>query len=140
MDLFNGWWLTNNRWNSLKIRKMELIITGIGDKGDLKNERIGLKATKDCELKFYQLFNTEFLESGGFYNRSKAVFWFSPQSIKVGDKVVVYTRSGVDNAEIKDDGTTVYFMYWGLTEPIFTDDKKGIVLAEINNWKTTKDK
>lgn len=119
---------------------MELIITGIGDKGDLLNERIGLKATKDCELKFYQLFRTEFLESGGFFNKSNAVFWFAPKTIKAGDKVVVYTKTGIDKTENKPDGSTVYFMYWGLTDSIFKDKNKGIVLAEMTNWKTSKDK
>lgn len=119
---------------------MELIITSIGDKGDLKNERIGLKATKQCELKFYQLFRTEFLENGVFLNRSKATYWFAPKIINVGDKVVVYTRTGVDSYETKPDGTTVYFFYWGLTEPIFTDDKKGVVLTEIKTWQTSKNK
>ena len=119
---------------------MELIITKIGDKGDLKNERIGLKATKECELKFYQIFRTEFLKNGRFLNKSKAAYWFAPKVINAGDKVVVYTRTGLDSFRIKPDGTTVYFLYWGLTEPIFTDDKKGIALVEINTWQTSKDK
>ena len=113
---------------------MELVITGIGDKGDLRNERIGLKVLKDCELKYYQLFKSYKLDSGGFYNRSKDVYWFYPKKVKAGDKVVVYTKRGEDNSEVKEDGTTVHFIYWGLSEAIFTDDKKIVVLSQINDW------
>jgi len=119
---------------------MELKIISVGDKGDLQNERIGLQAIKDCEIKFYQLFRTEFLESGGFYNRSTAAFWFAPKNIKAGDKVVVYTRTGVDKSEVKADGTTVHFFYWGLNQAIFTDNKHGVVLAEMVNWEISKGK
>lgn len=117
---------------------MELIITGIGDKGKLEGERIGLKAIKDCDLKFYQLFKTTFGEIG-FVNRSSAVFWFSPLKLKTNDLVVVYTRQGKNNQETKPDGTTTYWIYWGLNSPIFTDSQEGLVLAEITDWKMTKD-
>lgn len=119
---------------------MELKIISIGDKGDLQNERIGLEAIKDCELKFYQLFRTEFVESGNFYNRSTAVYWFAPRSIKAKDRVVIYTRTGNDNSEVKEDGSTVHFLYWGLTEPIFNKPNNGVVLVEINSWENSRNK
>ncbi|MEO9885495.1 MAG: hypothetical protein ABJR05_07810 [Balneola sp.] len=119
---------------------MELKITAIGDKGDLKNERIGLKATSDCQLKYYQLFRTNFHKSGGFYNRSESVYWFAPEEVKSGDRIVIYTTSGTDSVRENDDGSKTYFLYWGLNSPIFTDDTKGVVLVEISSWKTSKGK
>ncbi|MEQ8583203.1 MAG: hypothetical protein RIC30_10290 [Marinoscillum sp.] len=119
---------------------MELTITGIGDKGNLANERIGLKAIKDCELKFYQLFRTEFFDAGGFSNRSKSSYWFAPKKVKAGDKIIIYTKHGTDNFEIKEDGSTIHWYYWGLDQPIFINDKHGVVLVEINNWQMSKDK
>ncbi|WKZ76119.1 MAG: hypothetical protein QY303_04320 [Vicingaceae bacterium] len=119
---------------------MELKITGIGDKGNLGNERIGLKAISDCQLKYYQLYRTNFLKSGGFYNRSESVYWFAPEEISAGDRIVVYTKKGTDKVKENDDGTKTFFLYWGLNEAIFTDDNKGVVLVEINSWKTSKGK
>lgn len=113
---------------------MEITITSIGDKGNLESERIGLKALKECELKFYQLFKTKFGDDG-FTNRSNAVYWFAPLKVKAGDIIVVYTKKGNTNKEIKADGTTIYWLYWGLDEPIFKDTKEGVVLVEIVNWK-----
>lgn len=116
---------------------MELKISGIGDRGVLTDERIGFDVIKDCELKYYQLFRTNF-NDGGFYNRSRAAYWFAPKNVKAGDKVVVYTKVGKDNYKVNQDGTTTYWFYWGLNEPIFTNNDQGIVLVEINNWKLSK--
>ena len=116
---------------------MGLKISGIGDRGFLTDERIGFDVIKDCELKYYQLFKTNFSETG-FYNRAKAAYWFAPKKVKTGDKVIVYTKRGTDNFRINQDGTTIYWFYWGLDEPIFTDVNNGIVLAEINDWKLSK--
>lgn len=119
---------------------MELKITGIADKGSLNNERIGLKATSDCQLKHYQLYRADFLKSGGFYNKSQSVYWFAPEEINAGDRIVVYTKNGTNKVKYNDDGTKMFFFYWGLKEAIFTDDNKGVVLVEIKSWKTSKGK
>ncbi|SMD41941.1 hypothetical protein SAMN00777080_0477 [Aquiflexum balticum DSM 16537] len=119
---------------------MELKISGISDRGVLKDERIGFNVIKDCELKFYQLFRTSFSKSGGFYNRSKSAFWFAPKKVKAGDKIVVYTKSGTDNSKENANGTTTYWFYWGLNEPIFVEENYGIVLVEITDWELSKNK
>lgn len=119
---------------------MELKISGVSDKGDLNNERVGFDVIRDCELKFYQLFRTTFSDKGGFYNRSKNAFWFAPKAVKAGDKIVVYTRTGKDNLKLNSNGTTTYWLYWGLEEPIFKTEKDGVVLVEIKNWELSKNK
>ncbi|AWV98249.1 hypothetical protein [Arcticibacterium luteifluviistationis] len=119
---------------------MELKISGISDRGVLEDERIGFKVIKDCELKFYQLFRTSFRKAGGFYNRAKSAYWFAPKIVKAGDKIVVYSKSGTDNSKENPDGTTTYWIYWGLDEPIFTDEKYGIVLVQVYDWELSKNK
>ena len=119
---------------------MELKISGISDRGILKDERIGFNVIKDCELKFYQLFRTKFGEFGGFYNRGQSAYWFAPKKVKAGDKIVVYTKNGTDNSKVNENGTTTYWLYWGLDKPIFTDDNNGIVLVQINDWVLSKNK
>ncbi|MEQ8811007.1 MAG: hypothetical protein RIE59_18185 [Imperialibacter sp.] len=119
---------------------MELSITGIGDRGSLKEERIGLKAASDCQLKYYQLYRTKFTESGGFFNKSEAVYWFAPEEVKSGDKIVVYKKEGTNKVKSNEDGSKTYFLYWGLKSPIFTDKEMGVVLVEIKTWKIIKEK
>lgn len=118
---------------------MKLIIKSIGDKGDLNNERIGLSVISDCELKFYLIFKTTFTENG-FYNRGNAAFWFAPQKVKAGDRVVVYTKAGTNSVKHNSDGSDTYFFYWGLKSPIFINDENGIVLSEIESWQLSKGK
>lgn len=113
---------------------MELKITSIGDKGKLVNERIGFKVLKDCQLKYYLLTKTKKTENG-FANRGDAFFWFLPQEVKTNDKVVIYTKYGKNAVKVNNDGTTTYFYYWGLNEPIFNSETDRVVLANINTWK-----
>ncbi len=115
---------------------MKLVISSIGDKGDLKNERIGFLVKSVCNLKYFLVNSTSFTEAG-FTNRSNNSYWFLPTDVEPGDKVVLYSKSGSDSIDKKEDGTKVYFRYWGLTKPIFTDASKGVVLAALDDWSST---
>lgn len=106
-----------------------------GDPGILSDERIGFEVTSDCDLKFFAIHRT-FLSGNGFHNKPKSTYWFGPLSVKAGDKVVLYTKFGIDSMKKGDDGTTIYFFYWGLSESILNHEKDGIVLAEMASWQT----
>lgn len=112
---------------------MELKLISIADKNDIANERIGIKVLKDCDLKNYLLFKTYFTEKG-FFNESDNAYWFTPRKVMAGDKVVIYSKVG--NVKTKDntDGSTTHFIYWGLSSPVFTSEKQGVVLAKIDDW------
>ena len=116
---------------------MALIITGIGDKGKLSDERVGFRVTSKGDLKYFVVFATRFTETG-FYNRSKNAFWFAPEEIQAGDRVVLYTKAGADSFQNNDDGTKTYFKYWGLSQPIFANETNGIVIAEVDNWSLSE--
>jgi len=111
-------------------------MTGIGDKGDLKNERVGFRVVSDCDLKNFIVFRTTFNDAG-FYNKSNAAYWFAPEIVKMGDRVVICTTSGQDSFQANEDGSKTYFRYWGLDTPIFIDQKNGVVLANVTNWSTS---
>ncbi len=116
---------------------MEVKIIGIGDKGIQAHERIGLKALRACNLKFYMIFKTNLTDSG-FYHKSKESYWFMPQELNEGDKIVIYTRKGTDSYKENEDGTKTYFYYWGLDTPIFNTEKSGVVLSEVNDWQLSR--
>jgi hypothetical protein len=119
---------------------MEIVITGFGNKGDLANERVGLKVLRDCDTKFYLLFKTSFSPNNIFLNRTNASYWFAPRNVKTGDQIVVYTRAGNDSQQVNPDGTTTYFLYWGLSQPIYGTGDSGVVLTEIKSWDSSKGK
>jgi hypothetical protein len=117
---------------------MALVITGFGNKGDLNNERVGFRVNSSGDLKYFFVFSTNFTETG-FYNRSKDAYWFAPEKVQVGDKVVLYTKAGTDSFQVNDDGTKTFFKYWGLSNPIFSDQSRGIVVAEVTTWALSRD-
>lgn len=115
---------------------MELKILSIGDKGNLANERIGFKALKNCQLKYFMVFKT-IKNTNGFNNTSDSVFWFAPQEILENDQVVLYTKSGINSVKENPNGTKTYFFFWNRLFPVFNgpeDIKNKIVLVNINTW------
>jgi hypothetical protein len=112
---------------------MALVITGFGDRGILSDERVGFRVSATTDLKFNIVFATSVTETG-FYNRSSNSYWFAPENARVGDRVVLYTKSGADSFQTNDDGTKTYFRYWGLPQAIYTAENKGIVIAKVDNW------
>lgn len=113
---------------------MTLVITAIGDKGDLTSERIGFRAKTQCNSKYFLVFRTTKSKSG-FYNKSNNSLWFAPIDLKPNDKIVLYTKSGNDSIQEHDDGTKTHFLYWGLNSPIFSTPEDIVVLANLNDWK-----
>ena len=119
---------------------MKIDINSYIDKGIIKSERIALRATEDCNLKFYCIHITYELNSGEFFNQPYKTYWFPPQEIKAGDWIVIYTCAGNFSTKKNEDGSTSYFYYWGLTNAIFNKPEDTIVLAELNTWQTKNNK
>lgn len=117
---------------------MNLRLSAIDDRGDLFNERIGIEVINSCQIKRYILFQTTFSEKG-FYNRSQNSYWFTPLDVNKGDRIIVYTKIGVDAIKTNNDGTTSYFFYWGLNESLFINDNKIAVLVQVNTWVTSEE-
>jgi hypothetical protein len=113
---------------------MEIIISSIADKGDLKNERIGFKVLKDCQLKYFIVFKTT-KSNNGFTNSSKNAFWFLPTQVNAGNKIVLYTKKGTNSMKENKDGTLTYFFYWKLETPLFKSDKDKVVLINVDSYK-----
>lgn len=115
---------------------MKIRVRSYGGDGILSEERIGFQVLQDCNLKFFVVYHTLKTE-GGFFNRPIDVFWFYPKEVKTGDEVVLYTKAGVDNSRINEDGHTVHFLFWGLDHPIL---QKGecVVLSEVTDWSVFK--
>jgi len=113
---------------------MELRILTISDKGSLLNERIGFKAFKKCQLKYFLVIRTN-KTNNGFINVSENAYWFLPQEINENDQVVLYTKKGVNSILDNNDGTKTYFFFWGLTKAIFDNDTASVVLVNANTWQ-----
>ena len=117
---------------------MKIQIHSYIDTGKIQLERIALKVISDCNLKFYCLHQSDALDGGGFFHLPKHSYWFTPQEVKAGDWVVLYTNSGINSTKKNEDGSTSYFYYWGLDNVFFKNPTDIIVLAEIDSWQMKK--
>ena len=115
---------------------MKIQIIGIYDRGSLSNERLHLRALADLDLSFYAILDTFYTSDATIQNGTKNCYWFPAKSIKAGENVVLYTRSGSESREVKTDGI-YHFVFRGLTSAIYTKPINSSVVFEIMNWLTT---
>ena len=113
---------------------MNIAIDYIKDPGNLDKERIVFAVKNDEQLGKYLIAESVLLDNSRFSAKIKNIFWFPDQELKQGDVVVLYTKSGNNNANKNEDGSTIYFYYWGLSEPHLNDKKPCVVLFETS-WE-----
>ncbi|TDY16939.1 hypothetical protein B0G81_8084 [Paraburkholderia sp. BL6665CI2N2] len=113
---------------------MKAQIKSFADPGVLPKERVVISVTADHDIGKYLLLCSGKSKDGGPMAGKKDAFWFPDKPIKVGDRVVLYTKKGVRSEKKLDDGTTVHFFYWGLDAPLWNDDKNIAVLVQSAEW------
>ena len=120
---------------------MKLEVLSVHNQGGFNEEYVDLKVVEDCDLQYYMVADTTYLEGGGISNKLRHTFWFSPKKVNKGDFVRLYTRpkraTDVTSGQNKSN-TTTYIFYWGLHAAIWNNTGDGAVLFEIHTWKTTK--
>ncbi|MCJ2069406.1 hypothetical protein MKK75_11485 [Methylobacterium sp. J-030] len=102
--------------------------------GDLKDERITLRATSDLDVGDFILAQSGLVDDGPtahfFYT-----FWFPYKEIKARDLVVLYTRSGRSGlSKDLENGNSAHFYYWELNEPIWHTTDRTAVLLNAPQW------
>lgn len=101
---------------------MSFQILKIKDAGDLDNERVILKANKDCEISWYLLFDNTYDEQGNLSNLWRHMYIFPKINMKAGDFVWLFTKKGANSSRGNDTNTTTYLLYWGLDETIWNNE------------------
>ena len=108
---------------------MHLQILKVRDQGDLENERIILKASKDCEISWYILFDNTYDDDGELSSLWRHMYIFPKIQVKAGDFIWLYTKAGNDINRGNNSNTTTHLLYWGLDETIWNkgNDKAHLV-------------
>lgn len=113
---------------------MNIKIIGIKDPGNKEKERIVISVDNQIDLGKYLIAISNELPDEMISSDIKHVKWLSDQALEAGDQVVIYTKSG-NKASIKNsDGSTSYFYYWDLPNPIGADETVGVILFETS-WQ-----
>lgn len=111
---------------------MKLKIVKIEDVGDT-NERVIFEATAETDIGFYVVFRTRIV-GHGVSNRLEESFWFPDRIMKVGEKVVLYTKVGTESTRIMGDGSNMYFYFWGLDKPLWGENDSVPLLMSVQAW------
>jgi hypothetical protein len=108
---------------------MSLVISSVANAGEVDRERVVMKASADIDIGKYALFCCK--RSGETSVNDGAIpaaYWFADKTVKAGDFVVLYTKSGKRSEKSNNSGGNSYFFYWGKSAPIWTDDKRAVLL------------
>jgi len=117
---------------------MKIEVEKILDRGVANKERLWLKVIVDADLKYFIVFDTTYTSDNSISNLQRHAYWFKPKMVKAGDYVVLYTGLGEPTELKKKDGTTSYFLHWGLEKTIWNAAGDCAVLFELNSWQTSK--
>ena len=115
-------------------KKMNIEIDNIKDSGNFDKERTLFKVTQVCNLGKYLIAKSQELTDDSFSSKLQDIYWFPDQDLKIGDLVVLYTKTGVNGNIKNDDCSNTYFYYWGLNSPLSDINKSCVVLLEAS-WK-----
>jgi hypothetical protein len=116
---------------------MKVSLAGIYDRGILDKERVHFRADADLDLSFFILLDTQQANLSQVSAGNLSAYWFAARSIPRGQHVVVYTRSGYENVETRNDGSTYHFLFRGLHNPLYALPQARAVLVEVQTWNAT---
>jgi hypothetical protein len=118
---------------------MKIKIDRIIDHGQ-QNERVELSVSENTDLCYHLISDTTYTSNDKISNKLRHIHWFAPKKVISGDKIILYTRKGKDNAEKINSINTRYHIYWQLDSSVWNDDGDAAVLFNINSWNTTRTK
>ena len=115
---------------------MIITIDYIKDAGIIDKERIVFSVKEDGQLGKYLIAESNTIDDSRFSAKIKNPFWFPDKDVKAGDLVILYTKEGSTNTVSNEDGSHLYFFYWGLKESHLSIDNACVVLFE-SSWKVS---
>lgn len=111
---------------------MKVEIRSIKDKGNEEKERLVLGVKANTDIGDYLIIQTGFRDGEATIETYKA-YWFPYKAVSAGDLVVLYTKSGRDNENLRS-GKKVHFFYWGLDSAIWNKEDRVPVILHAPEW------
>lgn len=114
---------------------MNLKLKSIAEKGNLEKERLVINVLNDADVGDYILMQTG-MSDGNVNISIFGTYWFPNKSVKAGDIVVLYTKSGVNKDKDLDGSRKAHFFYWGKNADFWSKPEKAAVLAHAPTWSS----
>jgi len=112
-------------------------LIAIYDRGVLTKERIHLQANIDLDLGYTVILDSEFSTATTIQAGNKNSYWFTPEKVKAGEHIVLYTCIGTPTDETRPDGRVYHFRFRGLNFPKYLNQKASATVFEVNTWETS---
>lgn len=112
---------------------MKLKLRSILAAGDLRNERLTLRAESDLDLGEYAVLQVPLI-GRDLMTDVFHTFWFPYQEIERGDLVVIYTKKGEVRSKMLETGSRAHFFYWNVGEAIWNDSERAAVVLRAADW------
>ena len=97
-----------------------------------KRKESFFKVNQPTNLGGYVIAESVLVGENAISSEIKNSYWLPDQELKIGDLVVLYTKKGEKRSVLNKDGSTTYFYYWGLNNPLFSEEKTCVVLFETS--------
>jgi hypothetical protein len=117
---------------------MKLSILFVKEHGNLKDERIVLKALENIDVGNYMLADTTYMDENEVSNKLRHTFWIPDKKIDKDDLVVIYTKEGKDSTKSNESGSKTHFFYWGLERTIWNKNEDAAAIFSIADWSSKK--
>lgn len=112
---------------------MKMTLSYVAARGDVENERLIFVVADDGDVGEYLAIRTRY--AGDLLTTDiQQTFWFPDSTVKRGDRVVLYSKTGTQKISDRKDGGKTHFFYWGLTEPQWKSEEFGVVLIHSVSW------
>lgn len=119
--------------------EVKVHIESVVDRGDIDHERLVLRAVRDADIGDFMLIRTRF-EGDQVTTGVINTLWFPDQTVKTGDIIVVYSKSGGTTRKRTKDGRTAHFFYWGQKSALWESERFAPVLLHAPEWATKSPK
>ncbi|UTY23681.1 hypothetical protein [Treponema denticola] len=116
---------------------MDIRILYVKDAGNKSAERIVLEANNDCDIGDYILFDTTY-DGNYISNKLRHNYWFPDKKIKAGDKIILYSKQGIERSKKNISGNTSHFFYWDLDIAVWNKSKDCALLVNIEDYLVKK--
>lgn len=117
---------------------MKVEIVAINKAGKANEEYIALKVLEDCNLKYYMIADTTYVNESAISNKVRHTYWFASCDVKKGDFVWLFSGKGEDTKRGNSTNTTTHLRFWGLGGAVWNNEGDCGVLYELNSWTTKK--
>jgi hypothetical protein len=115
---------------------MKVALVGLYDRGVLDKERVHFRATSDLDLSFFVVLDSIYVSPTTIQPWNRFGYWFSPQPVKTGENIVLYTRTGKNSTETRTEGI-YHFLFRHWKNPLYADSSACAVIIEVTTWITT---